>query len=128
MLDKIKDLLSSSDQLEKRVSSIESRLDTLESDVARQSDVELVRKELESLESEGGGVSKSRLVRSRVLELVDRGMEKGEVKEKVVSSESLCSESYFYENWNYLLDAGFIVCDDSDGSVKSVVESLPDKK
>ena len=128
MLDKIKDLFSSSNQLEKRVSSIESRLDTLESDVARQSDVELVRKELESLESEGGGVSKSRLVRSRVLELVDRGMEKGEVKEKVVSSESLCSESYFYENWNYLLDAGFIVCGDSDGSVKSVVESLPDKK
>jgi len=125
MLEKILEVFRSDSQLEKRVDSLESRLDNLESDVARTSDVELVRREVESLKSSTGSPSKSRMVRSRIISLVRRDLVKGDIKEKVVGEDSLCSESYFYENWNYLLDAGFIVHDDSKDSVSAVVEELP---
>jgi len=125
MLEKILEVFRSDSQLEKRVDSLESRLDNLESDVARTSDVELVRREVESLKSSTGSPSKSRMVRSRIISLVRRDLVKGDIKKKVVGEDSLCSESYFYENWNYLLDAGFIVHDDSKDSVSAVVEELP---
>jgi len=54
MLEKILEVFRSDSQLEKRVDSLESRLDNLESDVARTSDVELVRREVESLKSSTG--------------------------------------------------------------------------
>lgn len=102
------------DELSKRLDSVESRLEELESIAVRDSDVELLRKEVEELRAETGSASTKEKLRSRILALVDQGLEKVSVKEKIVEQEDLCSESYFYENWNYLEDASFLK--ESEGS------------
>lgn len=104
-------------QINERLDSIESRLSRLESDAVRESDIELLRNEVEELREGKSSVSKQEKVRSRILELADEGLEKSSIKEKITEKESLCSESYFYENWNYLLDAGFLSEEEGDVSI-----------
>lgn len=112
------------EQYDKRLDSLELRLQELESSAVRESDVELLRSKVESVSEDSGDVSKQVLVGNRILELVGRGLSKSDVRDKVVNVDSLCSDSYFYENWNTLLEKSYIVQEDSEDSVRALVDEV----
>lgn len=112
------------EQYDKRLDSLELRLQELESSAVRESDVELLRSKVESVSEDSGDVSKQVLVRNRILELVGRGLSKTDVRDKVVNVDSVCSDSYFYENWNTLLEKSYIVQEDSEDSVRALVDEV----
>lgn len=112
------------EQYDKRLDSLELRLQELESSAVRESDVELLRSKVESVSEDSGDVSKQVLVGNRILELVGRGLSKTDVRDKVVNVDSVCSDSYFYENWNTLLEKSYIVQEDSEDSVRALVDEV----
>lgn len=110
------------DELSKRLDSVESRLDSLESVAARSSEVELLRNELEAAREGRSPPQKRLIVQRRILELVDEGLEKGSIREALVIDNDVCSDSYFYENWNLLMDAEYLMASEDSEGFESLVE------
>ncbi|MFB6115868.1 MAG: hypothetical protein ABEK04_06315 [Candidatus Nanohalobium sp.] len=107
VVQKIRSLLGI-DQHRDRISNIEKRLDRIEDQMARETDVELLRKEFQEVKGrEAPDVQKGDKARTTILKLLKEDLEKGEIKERILELD-ICSESHFYRVWNDLEDAQYI--------------------
>jgi len=107
-IEKIRSLLGI-DQHQDRISTLEKRLDRIEEQMARDTDLELLRREFQELkETETGkDLTKGDKARETILQLLQEGMEKKDIKERIMELD-ICSESHFYRKWNELEDAQYI--------------------
>lgn len=97
------------DQHESRISDIEKRLDRIEESMVRGSELELLEKEIQDLKEDSKTEgSKKVKARTRIVELKADGLDKGQIKDKILDNE-ICSKSHFYRVWNNLEDQGYIV-------------------
>lgn len=112
------------DQHEKRISEIEKRLDRIEDSMVRGSELELLENEVQDLKS-GSPKQGSKKVkaRTRIVELKADGLDKGQIKDKILAND-ICSESHFYRVWNELQDQGYLV----DGELVYSAEEIIKKR
>jgi len=102
-----------------RIRELEKRLSRVENEMVRDPELELVKNEIQELKEERSlsEISKGDKARRNILKLLDSGLEKQEIKKRILELE-ICSESHFYRVWNDLEDAGFIVNDSLQVEIK----------
>jgi len=112
MIDKLRRLLGLEHQ-DARIRQVEKRLDRIEDQMVRSSELDLVKNEIQELKDKKSlsEISKGDKARRTILKLLDQELEKGEIKKRILELE-ICSESHFYRVWNDLEKAGYIVNDE----------------